>query len=423
MTVQVAAVLGGGIMGSCIALELARRGIRSVMFEEQADIFNAASRWNEGKIHLGYLYSADRDLATAKSLIPAGIAFKPIVEELLDQPIIRAATDVDDVYLCHEDSVVGLEAMDLYFRMVSELIREHPACHDYFTDLASARTVRLSASELDQLTPSKSIIGGFRLPERSVSTNWLADKFVAAVRSNGLISTHCGMHVSGAACKDGGSPVGPWYIDTTGGRAGPFDAVFNALWQGKLAIDAVVGLPLPAEWTHRYRLSVFLRMSESVSIPNAVIATGPFGDIKNYDGHDLYMSWYPSGLRQHSNAVIPAVEPPLTADETRLVLNSIAAGLGEYFPATGELLGSAEQIQLRGGWVYAASRGLLSDPKATIHNRSNFGVTRHGTYFSIDTGKYSVAPWLARKIVSALAGSRQSTILLTESPGVFKSAR
>ena len=406
MTIQVAAVLGGGIMGSCIALELARRGIRSVVFEEQADIFNAASRWNEGKIHLGYLYSADRDLATAKSLIPAGLAFKPIVEDLLGQPITVAATDVDDVYLCHKDSVVGLEAMDTYFGKVSELVREHRNRHNYFTGLASARAVRLSASQLDQLTPSKSIIGGFRLPERSVSTNWIAGKFVAAVRSNGLISTHCGVRVSGVASKDGGSAMDPWFIETTEGREGPFDTVFNALWQGKLAIDAVVGLPLPAEWTHRYRLSAFLRTSERVSIPNAVIATGPFGDIKNYDGHDLYMSWYPSGLRHNSNAVVPPAEPHLTADENRSVLDSIAAGLREYFPAAGEILRSAEQIQLRGGWVYAASRGLLSDPKATIHTRSNFGVARQGTYFSIDTGKYSVAPWLARKIVSALADSR-----------------
>lgn len=406
MTVQVAAVLGGGIMGCCIALELARRGIRSVVFEEQADIFNAASRWNEGKIHLGYLYSADRDLATAKSLIPAGLAFRPIVEDLLGQPITGAATDVDDVYLCHKDSVVGLEDMETYFREVSRLVRGHPARHDYFTGLASARAVRLTAGELDQLTPSKSITGGFRLPERSVSTNWIAGKFVAAVRSSGLISTHCGVHVTGAASEDGGSAAGRWYIETNGGRVGPFDAVFNALWQGKLAIDAALGLPLPAEWTHRYRLSAFLRTSESVSIPNAVIATGPFGDVKNYNGHDLYMSWYPSGLRQNSSAVIPPAEPHLTADETRSVLNSIAAGLGEYFPEAGDILRRAGHVQLRGGWVYAASRGLLSDPKATIHTRSNFGVARQGTYFSIDTGKYSVAPWLARKIVSELAGSR-----------------
>jgi len=104
--------------------------------------------------------------------------------------------------------------------------------------------------------------------------------------------------------------------------------------------------------------------------------------------------------------VIPPAEPHLTADETRSVLGSIDAGLGEYFPEAGDILRRAGHVQLRGGWVYAASRGLLSEPKATIHTRSNFGVARQGTSFSIDTGKYSVAPWLARKIVSELAGSR-----------------
>ena len=58
------AVLGAGILGSCIALLLARKGITVDLFDLESAPMSGASRWNEGKIHLGYLYGADTTLET-----------------------------------------------------------------------------------------------------------------------------------------------------------------------------------------------------------------------------------------------------------------------------------------------------------------------------------------------------------------------
>lgn len=33
-----------------------------------------------------------------------------------------------------------------------------------------------------------------------------------------------------------------------------------------------------------------------IDTPSVIIATGPFGDIKNYNKRDFYLSWYPTGL-------------------------------------------------------------------------------------------------------------------------------
>ena len=60
-------------------------------------------------------------------------------------------------------------------------------------------------------------------------------------------------------------------------------------------------------------------------------------------------------------------------------------------------------MSLEGGWVFAAGQGRLSDPQATLHRRSDFGITRLGSYISVDTGKYSTAPWLARRLADTLA--------------------
>ncbi|MEN3355193.1 MAG: hypothetical protein V7640_3351, partial [Betaproteobacteria bacterium] len=58
MTGDRIAILGGGMLGICTALELARRGRRVTLIEGAADVLQGASRWNEGKVHLGFLYAA-----------------------------------------------------------------------------------------------------------------------------------------------------------------------------------------------------------------------------------------------------------------------------------------------------------------------------------------------------------------------------
>jgi hypothetical protein len=54
--------------------------------------------------------------------------------------------------------------------------------------------------------------------------------------------------------------------------------------------------------------------------------------------------------------------------------------------------------------VFAGGHGKLSDPAATLHQRWRYGVERHGTYLSVDTGKYATAPWMARELVDSLTG-------------------
>ena len=44
----------------------------------------------------------------------------------------------------------------------------------------------------------------------------------------------------------------------------------------------------------------------------------------------------------------------------------------------------------------------LDDPHASVHQRSRLGFTKVGTYYSVDTGKYSVAPTLAAGLGRAI---------------------
>ena len=56
--------------------------------------------------------------------------------------------------------------------------------------------------------------------------------------------------------------------------------------------------------------------------------------------------------------------------------------------------------------MHAAGQGALSDPNSSLHRRSDYGIARLGSYYSIDTGKYSTAPWLARQVADSIMPSR-----------------
>jgi len=52
--------------------------------------------------------------------------------------------------------------------------------------------------------------------------------------------------------------------------------------------------------------------------------------------------------------------------------------------------------------VYARGVGSIGDPTSTLHRRDRYGVERRGNYFSVDTGKYSTAPWLADSLAQKI---------------------
>ena len=400
------AILGAGIMGSTIALALARRKVSSVLIDASPAPFCGASRYNEGKIHLGYLYLGDPSLATAHKIIPGGLRFGSIVADLLDMPLdALRSTQHNDTYLIHRNSVVAPEAAAGLIERIAALAISHPDAGAYLASLRDNPPRRLSPPQLATCTDSPDILAGFEVPERSISTLALADTFVDALAACEAIEQCMNHRVTDVMRPD--HDHGAWHVQTldTDGRPerlGPFDAVVNALWQGRPAIDARLGLRQPRTWTHRYRLSVFARTLTPCALPSTVIAVGPFGDVKNYDGRNLYLSWYPSGLIAEGHDLDPPTAPlPDPDHQTRIVKDKLMH-LAQLVKGVKRLESRFESVQLRGGWVYAAGHGALSDPMSRLHRRDDIGLVQQGRYFSIDTGKYSTAPLMAQEVSEAV---------------------
>ncbi|MHA6523325.1 FAD-dependent oxidoreductase [Tessaracoccus sp. G1721] len=387
------AVLGAGIMGSCVALNLARFGADVTLIDRNRRPMEEASRYNEGKIHLGYLYGADASLRTAEHILPGGLAFTPLLSQLLECDVADHATTTDDIYLVDRDSVVAPEALAARFDAVSRLVREHPDASSYLADVSGATTPRLTRAELDSIA-SERIAAGFRVPERSVETRWVADTLAAAVAAEDRI------HVLGETVVQAVTPGsdGGATVRCEGGPTERFDTVVNALWGGRLKIDLTAGLQVPRSWTHRVRWCLFVRTRFPVDVPSAIVSVGPFGDVKNYNGRDFYLSWYPVGLvAQGTGIELEAPALPTGSARSRFIAE-VREGLGAALPRIGEVLEAAESITVAGGHVFAEGRGAIGDARSDLHRRDRFGVTRTGSYLSVDTGKYSTAPWMARGV-------------------------
>lgn len=393
------AVLGAGILGSSAALFLARRGAEITLLDATAAPFSRASRWNEGKIHLGYLYAADPSLRTARRLLPGGLAFRSLVEELTGCSLADAITDHDDTYLVHRDSVVPAGEIGDYLRAVTALAASQPAARRYLVDLTAARIRPLTRAAIAGSFDSDLVAAGFHLPERSVDTRLVADRFVAVLDAEPRITSRLDTRVTGVRAAGTGDGL---VVDTERGACGPFDFVLNALWEGRPAIDAGLGIAPDRPWTHRYRVALFIRTRAPSPVRSAVLVTGPFGDIKAYTPQDFYVSWYQAGLLAEGHGLAPPPVPPLTAANRARICEQTLAGLGRAIPGVRDLAASAREIRVEGGWVFALGQGSLGDRASTLHRRDRLGIHRRGNYLSIDTGKYSTAPYLALRAANTI---------------------
>ena len=393
-------IIGAGIMGCCAALYLARRGVRSVLIDKKESPLCGASRWNEGKIHLGFLYAGDPSLRTAKEVLTPGLLFQSCMESLIGTEL-RGVTQSNDLFLVHKNSVADIQQIDHYYQKLAALIRSNPYARKYFTDVSSCEFDQLDKDTLDSLVNGDEIRGGFSVPERSVSTNWLADQLVRAVEADPRVEFLGSTEVSSGR-RD--QSHGREWFDVKFKNEGleSFDYVINASWEDLTRIDRSIGMQDDYSWSHRYRVSLFVETHSIVDIPSAVICAGPFGDIKNYDGNRFYVSWYPVGLIHSSEDIDPPDTPTLDSHRKERIIQDVFDNLGRCIPNVRAVQEQASQIDVEGGWVFAKGKGRLSDPNATLHQRDKIGIRQSGNWLSVDTGKYSVAPWLASQLVNRI---------------------
>jgi glycine/D-amino acid oxidase-like deaminating enzyme len=377
------------------ALEASELGHDVVLFEATEAIMNRASLWNEGKIHLGFLYALDRSLRTATTMIDGAFSFVPNLERLTGSPLPHSAVSEPFTYFVHQDSLVGPPDVASYFSEVDRLVRaKHATGNGSYPGYDGGPTFRrLSRSEIDSLAGDWAT-AAFETSEISLDRVAVAQQIVDAVETSNIdIRLECRIdrlsgqgHDQRVRDDDGGVHL--------------FDSVVNAAWEDRLRLDATRGITVDRPFSHRYKAAIHCAGLKK-SFPSATIIIGPYGDVVSF-GDSAYLSWYPVGrIGMSSDLVPPNFEATLADVERRDILERSVKALSDLFPAVREsaddLLQSGNS-RVEGGFIFAWGDTDVDEDDSELHLRFDVGVQSDGSYHSVDTGKYTTAPLYAKEL-------------------------
>jgi glycine/D-amino acid oxidase-like deaminating enzyme len=402
------AVLGGGLQGCCIALALADRGQSVVLFERNPSILSRTAVANEGKIHLGWMYAADPSLATARTMIEGALAFAPFLHHHLGLPLDAMRTSAPAAYVVHRDSQHSAAEVRGYFASVHRLLVEASAARQdaYFARDVSTSPREWSRDELAAAFDPAHAAAVFDTPEIAIDPVELARHVAAAVSAHPRIEIRTSHEVTSAAEEGSGAVVAT--KSSEGERRERFDHVVNALWEGRLAVDATAGLRPARPWLHRLKYGVGFSWPQSLPRPpSATFVSGPFGEVVSYPDRTTYVTWYPACVTERSSALAPPQWPthPPEPLHSEIVRGTIA-GLAELVRALRPLdVDRLENAWVKGGAIVAWGETDIDDPHSELHTRYKIGVHSRGRYHSVDPGKLTMAPYFAEKCADAIAAT------------------
>jgi len=399
-------ILGAGLQGAGVALELASRGVAVTVVEQDAVASNRASLRNEGKIHLGFIYANDSSRATAFLQLEGALRFRAIVGRWLGADGGWLATSTRFHYLVANDSVLAPDALAAHYEAVEERCRERLAADrslDYLGTRPDRLFQRLSDAELSACFDRGRFLGGFATEELAIDTEVLAASLRRALADHPRITLRCGQTVraierSGDGFRvEGDGASGAW-------RAAARQVV-NATWERRFVFDRQLGLEPPADLLHRLKYRVIARLPQELhGAPSVSMVLGRYGDVVIRRDGTAYLSWYPSALRGWTHDLDPPrewdapcrgeVEPAVA----RQISEGILSGIGGWY--TG--MSRSEVVQVDAGAIVAIGRSDVHDAGSALHDRTRIGASSRDGYHSVDPGKLTTAPLFAVRVADAV---------------------
>lgn len=394
------AVLGGGLQGTCTALELARRGFQVTLLERDRCLMNRASLRNEGKIHLGLVYANDRTMATAKLMLQGALHFHHLLAQWIG-PVAAARLSYSTpfCYLVAKDSLLQPAELADYYSAVEDEYRSILAEFPHLNYLGNCpdRLYRpLTETELAAHFQPSQLQGGFQTAELAIDTEQLATVIRQAIARSPNIQLLASRQVKSVERRqdafsiEGIGPEGTWQLEAA--------QVVNATWESRQAIDRSIGLEPAAGWLHRLKYRIIARLPETLrGKPSATMVIGRYGDVVIRPNQTAYLSWYPALLQGWSHEL----QPPASWDapcqgqvepERALGLASeVLTALDRWFPG----IGAATPSLVDAGAIFAHGRTDVDDAASNLHDRTKIGVTSVEGYHSVSTGKLTTAPLFA----------------------------
>ncbi len=398
-------IAGAGLQGSCIALELALRGLPVLLLDQDHQPMNRASLRNEGKIHLGLIYANDPTFKTARLQLTGGLRFRRLLERWIGKAANELPYSTPFTYLVARDSVLKPEELaEHYARLAEEYraqLRVDPEL-DYLGTQPSFLARKLDAIP-PQFAPDR-FQAAFATPELAIDTERLACMIRSALHASRLIdfrNRHAvrAIEVFGDTLRiEGDGPNGAFSI--------PAQQVVNATWERRAALDCGMGIAPPQGLLHRLKYRVMVQLPAAMQHgPSATMVVGRYGDVVIRPQGDSYLSWYPTGLRGWTSEI----EPPRSWDEpcrgnppaniAREVGQCALRYIDEWYPG----ISNSRIVTLDAGAIVAVGHTDVDDASSGLHDRTRIGVTSMNNYHTVDPGKMTTAPLFALEAAERIA--------------------
>ena len=404
MTIRVA-IIGGGIHGTLVALNLAQLGIEADIFEARPELWGGATFAGEGKIHLGYVYGHAND-ETLVSLLQTAQRFSEDFEASLQRRL-----DWDNLtsspfeYGIPETSLISGETFQRHAIRIAELAKDQPN-RTHISYLGKELPLgEILARQTDQADR-------FCTPERAVDMPALKTMVLNAIDDNSSIAVHAATRVTEASFQ-----AGRWTLtcQSTGNQSTldeccgevafdrSFDYVVNCAWENAAFLDHKVDQTpdfSPDGSLPNLRLRLFVH-AQSDAPPTALTLTlGRFGDYVVFPDGRTYASWYPSGLLGFSQSLQPPsdwtnLESQVDATE---YVSSVIDALSQWVPDVRRISNPSVHARI----VVARGQTDIDDPASQLHQRSAHGLAITGSWISVRSYKLTTAPATARLVYEHL---------------------
>jgi len=415
-------VLGAGIMGCCLALELAQQGFNIDLIDQAPAPMQGASLHNEGKLHLGFVYAKDPSRTSHLLMLRGSLAFSRILERLTGCSAAEFLPSQPFYYFIPRDSQLALNEIHDYFQVVDEDIQDEiQRSGDSYLGRKITRFFELNSRDVHaNLFSPDQTLGSFRTEEVSVSPAAVADILTQAVKDHHNIQFIGNTEILGAELLNAGEiRIDYQHKKTISSMI--YSCVANCLWDGKLNIDRSIGFPDTGAWISRYKATINLSVPviNTNNIPSATGILGSYGDVVNHGNGQYYLSWYPlckmaqsvnqdgrllhdqihpaafSRFLQKATLKFPSISKSLASMIHQDFFIENLSALAAFIPALEDLLDKRSTFELGGGVILARGSSDIDDPESYLHQRSEIGPTVFHNYLSIDTGKYCTAPMFA----------------------------
>jgi glycine/D-amino acid oxidase-like deaminating enzyme len=395
------AVLGAGLQGACVAMELAAAGVSVDLYERTGQCVGEASAQNEGKIHLGYVFANDPTLRTARAMVNGAAVFAPLLRRWLGESLDPFLVSSPFNYVVHRDSMLTVDEFSQHLIVTTGIARA-TGNTDYFGLDVCTEPTRLSQADLETAYDPGVALAVFRTAEIAIDPEALAAAVRHRLGAEQRIRLVLDTEVTGVELGD--NTVGVEFeSDGEVVREG-YDQVVNTSWDSLLQLDATAGLSPPQPWLHRIKHYLRVRAPQLAErVPSTTIVLGPFGDVVNYGDGDFYLSWYPSGMSGMSSTLRPRWPIELDEPVVTAISHGIVDGLVKVLPGLADLTpADLAAGRMNGGVIFAWGSTDIDDPDSGLHHRHQIGPRSYGLYHAIDTGKLTMAPLFARELASRI---------------------